>query len=764
MHLLKFACQIDKSAKFTHSNLHRSIRQFAERKDEASCRAMSHPFKEQSNEWDEPPPRSPRQSSKPEDDSDSTSEKEIEPELKSLLDKLAIENDGECTRIIEDDLKKEKCDSDSDADSYFLRPVSTRSDLVEEASTSVDLSTLFLPTFPYLPRLLEQDTGMPPVNQRSREVSDCLFRMNAIPQAFINQFNRPVVKIENNFIIPQVYNFFKEKMNILKIFLLFNIASRCMYAKLKTKTRNGMKGAMKLLSFRANPQPYIPEEIMSTVFVAEIWETPEYLYREDPEMRQSWVFSDHQPPFVHVKFFVESNDPRFHKWLILPFGGSMFVPPPDGLRIGARYLVQLQNMAIDNKIQPWSRVKSHLIETNFPGGSGLGMDMQMEGQREKAFVPLIPLPADSFKVHVFRINRMGETREFIQLRTRLFRRRNLGHRRLNEHAELVMTDIGLAFAHNNDQLFEISTADLSEDCAIEYRTVIEPLPNNAIQMAEWVPMLQILEADSTPKQVEKYRARAYWRVTDLLWDEQDEAERGPQFVQIIEAPPLDMPISGMWDVKDQSCDLHSSKVQMTSALRNYFQKQSLRVQTPYDRLQLLSATLHYLELCVYDLTEELGLTFPAEFYKHLADAAYELRTLEESGLGRETMWNSSENRTGCWTERETKSILNAIGVLNELIDTDYRSGDEGYLMIFSVVYTIKIHMIFLSDVLKPNVDKKRIKELFAFLTDAGTNWVWATHLLMDYIEPLIFNKRAVKSSKADPRDPNEAKANNTKRL
>ncbi|PAV86352.1 hypothetical protein WR25_14666 isoform B [Diploscapter pachys] len=531
---------------------------------------MSHSFKEQPNEWDESPPRSPRQSSKPEDDSDSTSKEGIEPALKSLLDKLAIENDGECTRIIEDDFKKEKCDSDSDADSYFLRPVSTRSDLVEEASTSV---------------------GMPPVNQRSREVSDCLFRMNAIPQAFINQFNR---------------------------------ASRCMYAKLKTKTRNGMKGAMKLLSFRANPQPYIPEEIMSTVFVAEIWETPEYLYREDPEMRQSWVFSDHQPPFVHVKFFVESNDPHFHKWLILPFGGSMFIPPPDGLRIGARYLVRLQNMAIDNKIQPWSRVKGHLIETNFPGGSGLGMgmDMQMEGQREKAFVPLIPLPADSFQVHVFRINRMGETRELIQLRTRLFRRRNLGHRRLNEHAELVMTDIGLAFAHNNDQLFEISAADLSEDCAIEYRTVIEPLPNNAIQMAEWIPMLQILEADSTPKQVEKYRARAYWRVTDLLWDEQDEAEKGPQFVQIIEAPPLDMPISGMWDVKDQSCDLHSSKVQMTSALRNYFQKQSLRIQTPYDRLQLLSATLHYLELCVYDLTEELGLTFPAEFYKHVRSFLY----------------------------------------------------------------------------------------------------------------------------------------------
>ena len=77
-------------------------------------------------------------------------------------------------------------------------------------------------------------------------------------------------------------------------------------------------------------------------------------------------------------------------------------------------------------------------------------------------------------------------------------------------------------------------------------------------MVEWVPMLQILEADSTPKQVEKYRTRAYWRVTDLLWDEQDEAEKGPQFVQIIEAPPLDMPISGMWDVKDQSCDLHVS--------------------------------------------------------------------------------------------------------------------------------------------------------------------------------------------------------------
>ena len=38
-------------------------------------------------------------------------------------------------------------------------------------------------------------------------------------------------------------------------------------------------------------------------------------------------------------------------------------------------------------------------------------------------------------------------------------------------------------------------------------------------------------------------------------------------------------------------------------------------------------------------------------------------------------------------------------------------------MIFSVVYTIKIHMIFLNDVLKPNVDKKRMKELFTFLTD-----------------------------------------------
>ena len=46
----------------------------------------------------------------------------------------------------------------------------------------------------------------------------------------------------------------------------------------------------------------------------------------------------------------------------------------------------------------------------------MGMDMQqMEGQREKAFVPLIPLHADSFQVHVFRVNRMGETREFIQV-------------------------------------------------------------------------------------------------------------------------------------------------------------------------------------------------------------------------------------------------------------------------------------------------------------------------------------------------------------
>lgn len=53
---------------------------------------MSRSFKEQPNEWDESPPRSPRQSSNPEDNSDSTSERGIEPVLKSLLDKLAIGN------------------------------------------------------------------------------------------------------------------------------------------------------------------------------------------------------------------------------------------------------------------------------------------------------------------------------------------------------------------------------------------------------------------------------------------------------------------------------------------------------------------------------------------------------------------------------------------------------------------------------------------------------------------------------------------------
>ncbi|PAV70096.1 hypothetical protein WR25_09669 [Diploscapter pachys] len=488
----------------------------------------------------------------------------------------------------------------------------------------------------------------------------------------------------------------------------FDRSVRNLYSKtgVSSEELDGLKEAMELL---VSDKIRVYDEIISEVFVAEIWTTSAELWEKDPRMCDAWPFKNRQecaPPTVHVKFFIETNHVLFNKWLVLPFGGSKFIPPPANLKIGARYVVHLQRVYLGKEAQPWHRIKGHW--------TGVA---KSEGTEWDALIPLNPIPWDNFNVVALESNRPGEQFQFIQLLATIYRRPNLGHAVPNEHVEFAFGDLGMAVSLKSDELFKEDDVVLEDWCS-KYRAVLEPLPNNVINMVEW----RILHSSVKPQ--EKYRSRVVWRITSVMWTPGSQEEtRGPYKVKVVHAPILELPVLGCWDLFDTSTRPNAGRVIVTSAIRDYHFKKSLGLEDELldCKICLLHNVLHYLMLRIPDFRyKRIKIPSPNIF-----DRLWKLN----AKIGAKQTYEEFQGYVfpACVLLNQ---FINSIEKVNEL----FKMKDEGFLLAFTIVFALHVCKPLLVNT-SSGIDWDHVKVVYKYLTD-GVHWTISSHLMFDYIEPL----------------------------